>query len=87
VAFTASAVTISHDNNVILTGSRTPETKLWHVDIQPVLQHAANAATSTTSPANLVAFAHAAMFSPAISTLAEALRRGHLPEFAGLTLQ
>jgi len=50
-------------------------------------QHAANAATSTASPANLVAFAHAAMFSPAISTLAEALRCSHLPEFVGLTLQ
>ncbi len=83
----ASAVTISHDNNVILTGSHTPKTKLWHVDIQPALQHAANAATSTASLANLVAFAHMAMFSPAISTLAEALRRGHLLEFAGLTLQ
>jgi len=87
VAFTASTVTISHDNNVILTGSHTPKTKLWHVNIQPAHQHATNAATSAASPANLVAFAHVAMFSPAISTLAEALRCGHLLEFVGLTLQ
>jgi len=33
-----------------------------------------------------VAFAHAAMFSLALSALAEGLWCGYLPEFAGLTL-
>jgi len=37
--------------------------------------------------ADLVAFAHAALFSPALSTLEEALCHGHVPKFTGLSLQ
>jgi Reverse transcriptase (RNA-dependent DNA polymerase) len=37
------------------------------------------------TPADLVAFAHAALFSPAISTLKTALDKGFLPPFTGLT--
>jgi hypothetical protein len=36
-------------------------------------------------PADLVAFAHAALFSPALSTLAIALEKGFLTNFPGLT--
>jgi len=86
VAFTANSITISHDHNVILTGQRTPTTKLWQLDIRP-LDHQAHAAIGSPTMADLVAFAHAAMFSPALSTLEAALQCGHLPEFAGLTLQ
>jgi len=78
-----------------MSGHRTPATKLWNLDIQPPNAGAcANAASGTTKPvrgtakaAKLITFAHAAMFSPAVSTLAEALRRGYLPEFVGLTLE
>jgi len=87
VAFTATTVTITHNDTVILAGQRTPSTKLWQLNIQPPAQHSANAALGTAKPADLVAFAHAAMFSPTLSTLAEALRHGHLPGFAGLTLE
>ena len=45
----------------------------------PLLQHSYTAAHSAT-PAELVAFAHAALFSPALSTLAKALERGFLPQ-------
>jgi hypothetical protein len=37
------------------------------------------------TPADLVAFAHAALFSPALSTLRKALEKGFLPPFTGLT--
>jgi Reverse transcriptase (RNA-dependent DNA polymerase) len=37
------------------------------------------------TPADLVAFAHAALFSPALSTLKKALDKGFLPPFTGLT--
>ena len=40
---------------------------------------------NASTPADLVAFAHAALFSPAISTLKKALRKGFLPPFTGLT--
>jgi len=47
----------------------------------------ANAAMSNATPADMVAFVHAAKFNPALSTLAKALCHGLLLEFAGLTLQ
>jgi len=73
VAFTTTNVTISHNDKVIMLGHHTAATKLWNLDIQAVPPEAsANAAIGTAKPAKLVAFAHAAMFSPALSTLAEA---------------
>ncbi len=87
VAFTATTVTISHDNTIILQGKHMPACKLWELNICPQVQHHANTALGSTTVADLVAFAHAALFSPALSTLEEALRQGHVPEFAGLSLQ
>ncbi len=84
VAFTASMVTISHNNSVVLQGQCTAKSKLWELNICPPPTASANAALRTASAADLVAFAHAALFSPALSTLEEALRQGHLPEFAGI---
>ena len=36
IAFTASTVTVSFNDDIILTGHRTPATLLWHFDL-PVL--------------------------------------------------
>jgi len=68
---------------------RMPVTKLWNLDIQtPTTAIASTNATSdTATPAELVTFAHATMFSPALSTLTEAMWCGYLPEFMGLTLE
>jgi hypothetical protein len=80
VAFTATTVTVSHDQAIILTGQRTALTRLWHLDIpstspetSPVAQ--ANSALGSATPAELVAFAHATLFSPALSTLATAVAK------------
>ena len=43
------------------------------------------AAAQSATPDELVAFAHASLFSPALSTLHTALQRGYLPHFLGLT--
>ena len=43
-------------------------------------------AMGSARPADLVAFHHAALFSPALSTLEAALHKGFLPPFPGLTL-
>jgi hypothetical protein len=37
------------------------------------------------SPAQLVAFAHAALFSPSLSTLQQALQKNYLPTFPGIS--
>jgi len=88
VQFTATTINICHDNNIIMSRHRTPATKLWNLDIQtPTAIASTNATSGTAKPAELVTFAHTAMFSPTVSTLTEALQHGYLPEFAGLTLE
>lgn len=47
----------------------------------------ANSATISATPAELVAFAHAALFSPALSTLCTALESNYIQGFPGLTSQ
>ena len=46
-----------------------------------------NAAIGSATPAEIVAFAHAALFSPALSTLSTALTKRYLTNFPGLSLQ
>jgi hypothetical protein len=104
VAFDAETVTVSHNAEVLLTGQRTPLTRLWHLDVPtksddtspvaPALLAAnhsprieieqANSAIGSATPAELVAFAHATLFSPALSTLAAVLAKGYLTNFPGL---
>ena len=54
-------------------------------DCTPELQALGAAINNRSTPADLVAFAHAALFSPALSTLDKALAKGILPAFPGLT--
>jgi len=89
VAFTATTVNISYANNIILQGTHMPHTWLWELDLlHPIWPptHQCQLAIGTDTVADLVAFAHAALFSPTLSTLQEALWCHHLPEFARLTL-
>ena len=55
------------------------------VTTPPPLLHQSFAAVQSATPAELIAFAHASLFSPALSTLDGALSRGYLPQFMGLT--
>lgn len=91
IIFDATTVHVYLKNQCILQGTRSNETRLWHLDSTPVpakttLEHANNA-LSAASPATHVAFAHAALFSPALSTLHTALHRGFLPTFPGLSIK
>ena len=52
---------------------------------EPPLLHQSFAAVQSATPPELVAFAHATLFSPALSTLKKALDRGFLPNFRGIT--
>jgi hypothetical protein len=54
-------------------------------DCTPPLQALAAAVNNRSTPADLVAFAHAALFSPSHSTLDKALAKGFLPDFPGLS--
>jgi hypothetical protein len=88
--FDATSLQVSVDDKVVLTGTRTPETRLWQVNLQnsispEAFQQQAYGAIGSASPAELVAFAHATLFSPALSTLHAALKAGYLTNFPGLT--
>ena len=92
-----STVDVTYNGNTVLSGQRPPASRLWEIDLpcpdgpsDPPPQHPETALSirqSDASPANLVAFYHAALFSPAISTLETAFRQSILPEFAGFTLK
>jgi hypothetical protein len=90
IAFTAIEVTVSVNNTIVLTGHRTPDTRLWHFPLPtpapaPSLCHSAMASVGSATPAELVAFAHAALFSPTVSTLSLALTKGYITHFPRLT--
>jgi hypothetical protein len=90
VAFTATDVNVSVNDTVVLTGHRTPNTLLWHFPLPiptpaPPVNHSALATIDSATPAELVAFAHAALFSPALSTLHRALSKGFITNFPGIT--
>jgi hypothetical protein len=67
--FTAHKLTITYAGTTILTGIRTVATQLWHVHLPasspPAAKHTACAAFGAASPEQLIAFVHAALFSPA----------------------
>jgi hypothetical protein len=81
--FDKTTAVIEYKGETVLTGTRTLNDKLWHLEL-PSAQYSANAAIGSATPADKVAFAHAALFSPALSTLAKALNKGHLTNFPGL---
>jgi hypothetical protein len=95
VEFTATNATVRHNDSIVLQGHRTPVAQLWHVDLPneaPIaeLPSAApiaesNAAVGSATPAELVSFAHASLWSPALSTLATALDNNYVTNFPGLT--
>ena len=100
VAFDAKTVTVRLAGKRIMDGLHTPDNGLWQLslvppaDLAPVpieqpplaqFLHQSFAALNSATPAELVAFAHATLFSNALSTLATALTRGFLPQFIGLT--
>jgi hypothetical protein len=84
VEFDAAQMRILDDGHCILTGHRDIPTGMWHVDLPPPKLHLANR-IGDPKPPELVAYAHAAMFSPALATLEQALKKGFLINFPGLT--
>ena len=82
------AVTITLLDSTVMKGFRSPTTRLWNLQLPtPVapLSGSALAAQHSATPAELVAFAHASLFSPALSTLSTALTNGYVKDFPGLT--
>jgi hypothetical protein len=86
VEFTATNVTVRHNDSIVLQGHRTPATQLWHIDLPkeaPIAE--ANAAVGSATAAELVSFAHASLWSPTVTTLATALAKNYVSNFPGLS--
>ena len=90
--FTPADVQIYRNQRLILHGPRD-HNGLWRLAIhQPTAQPPTNAPTGhanvivrTTTMAELMAYLHACLFSPAISTLLDAVNNNQLTTFPGLT--
>ena len=89
VIFDRTRVRVIKNGDTILTGTRdTSVSKLWHLDEPDLGQHSANTVLGLTAKAKeLVQFSHAALFSPTIKTLAQALSKGYVAGFPGLTVK
>ena len=85
--FDKDNVTITYRGNVLLKGNTCPHTRLWQVPLQTKpFYHQANKITPTSTAENMVKFSHAALFSPAETTLKTALENKLIKNFPGLTL-
>ena len=84
VIFDATTVTVRYQNHIALTGTRNQDTRLWQLRA-PSPTEQANAAIGSATPAEIVAFSHASLFSPSLTTLENALKKGFLTNFPGLT--
>jgi hypothetical protein len=97
--FTHSKVTITRNDLVMLTGTRSSATNgLWTLDpLDPTspaapahpINGSVNAMFHTTlahdTIANRIAFYHAILFPPSLSTWCQAIDAGHFPSWPGLT--
>jgi hypothetical protein len=82
--FTATKVTIIYKDEEILHGHRSLKTNgLWEIAF-PTPLHSNLAVNRSSKPADLVAFAHASLFSPSLTTVATALRKTYITDFPGL---
>jgi hypothetical protein len=87
--FTATTVEISFNSQIILQGNRSHTTKLWTLDLpsapDPTTPESANAMVHNPNIAERIAFYHASLFSPAITTWCEPIDAGHLTTWPALT--
>ena len=90
--FTKDTATISFRDQPILRGTRNSQTKLWHLTNQsttftPTSVPSINATIGQPSTAARIRFYHAALFSPTLSTLTQAIKSGFLATFPGLDIK
>lgn len=78
--FTDNAVTITHNTNKVLCGTKLPTSNLWTISLplNSTPAFAAAAALTLSTDTDFVRFTHAALGSPSLSTFVKAVRRGYL---------
>jgi hypothetical protein len=81
----ATTLSVLDAGEAILTGSRDHSTGMWHITLPSASTTNMSHHVGKQFTANLVAFAHATLFSPSLSTLEKALN--YLTNFPGLNAQ
>ena len=96
VAFTATDVSVTKNNNIIWTGARDPDTKLWTLPLITNAQDAqpnertsptmsVNSVFEITSIKNKLLYLHACAGYPTKSTWLKAVRKGYFKSWPVLT--
>ena len=83
--FTQNTCQVTYRNNIVLSTAKLISDNLWHIPL-PVSHPVANTTILLTSDKNFVAFAHAALGSPSISTFIRAVKLGYLIHWPRLTV-
>jgi hypothetical protein len=83
----ANTSSVLDAGEAILTGSRDHSTGMWRITLPSASTTHMSHHVGKQSTADLVAFAHATLFSPSLSTLEKALNNGYLANFSGLNAQ
>ena len=85
--FTDNAVTITHNTNKVLCGTKLPTSNLWTISLplNSTPAFAAAAALTLSTDTVFVRFTHAALGSPSLSTFVKAVRRGYFHLYPRLT--
>jgi hypothetical protein len=86
-------IDVSYNGDIVISGNRSVNTTLllWHLDYIPkttntkLLPYYAGIALGTYTTKNIIAFFHAAMFSPTIDTLYKALHLGYITGIPGVS--
>jgi hypothetical protein len=92
VNFDKHTMRVLDDGACVLTGTQHTPSGMWHVNgvhRNASIQHSPQAQSNKlggTTIAETVAYAHATLFSPALSTLENALDNNFLTNFPGLTV-
>jgi hypothetical protein len=83
----ADTLSVLNGGNTILTGCRNHSSGMWQIKLPKDDSWHMSHHLGKQSTADMVAFAHATLFSLALSTLEKALAKGYLTNFPGLTAQ
>ena len=81
--FTRHNLLIFYKGKIILKGTRT--NKLWNIDKDQPTTHSLNATIGNPTIAERIAFYHASLFSPTLTTLTKAIKAGYLTTFPEFT--
>ena len=81
---TATDITVKHGNEIVMKGQKQPHDKLWPLVPQPET-HVAQHVISHQHNADYVAYWHAVLGSPTLSTILHAVSNGYLRLIPNLT--